>query len=204
MSIPRLHVLTPAGSDPLLFVREALDGGADAIQLRLKDATDDEVRRVGEIVRPWCEAAGAALIIDDRVAVAASLGVGVHVGPHDAPPAEARAAVGSALVGATVNDLQMLDALLGAPIDYIGVGPVFPTTSKAAPKPVIGLDGLAEIARRSPWPVIAIGGVGLGDVGAILDAGAHGVAVIAAVAHDTRRATASFAAALAARGGGRR
>lgn len=196
MSIPRLHVLTPAGSDPLLFVREALDGGADAIQLRLKDATDDEVRRVGEIVRPWCEAAGAVLIIDDRVAVAASLGAGVHVGPHDAPPAEARAAVGSALVGATVNDMQMLDALLGAPIDYIGVGPVFPTTSKAAPKPVVGIAGLAEIARRSPWPVIAIGGVGLGGVGAILDVGAHGVAVIAAVEHDTRRATAALAAAI--------
>lgn len=196
MSLPRLHLLTPAGSDPLLFVREALDGGAGAIQLRLKDASDDEVRRVGELVGPWCEAAGAALIIDDRVAVAASLGAGVHVGPQDAPPAEARAAVGAGVVGATVNDLQMLDALLGAPIDYIGVGPVFPTTSKAAPKPVIGIAGLAEIVRRSPWPVIAIGGVGLGDVGAILDAGAHGVAVIAAVEHDTRRATAALAAAI--------
>lgn len=198
MTIPRLHVLTPAGSDPLLFVRDALDGGADAVQLRLKDATDHEVLRVGEIVRPWCEVAGAALIIDDRVAVAAALGVGVHVGPTDAPPADARAAVGHGLVGATVNDLQMLDALAGAPIDYIGVGPVFPTTSKAAPRPVIGLDGLAEIVRRSPWPVIAIGGVGLRDVGAVLDTGAHGVAVIAAVARDSRQATAAFAAAIQA------
>lgn len=198
MSIPRLHVLTPAGSDPLLFVRSALDGGADAIQLRLKTASDDELRRIGQIVAPWCAAVGAALIIDDRLSVAASLGAGVHVGPTDAPPAEARAAVGSALVGATVNDLQMLDALVGAPIDYIGVGPVFQTTSKAAPKPVIGLDGLAEIVRRSPWPVIAIGGVGLRDVGAVLDTGAYGLAVIAAVEQDTLPATAAFAAVIRA------
>jgi thiamine-phosphate pyrophosphorylase len=84
------------------------------------------------------------------------------------------------LVGATVHNQEELEALKGQRIDYIGVGPVFGTSSKDTGLPPLGLDGLARLCQLSDWPVIAIGSIGLEDVGRLKAAGAHGVAVISA------------------------
>jgi thiamine-phosphate pyrophosphorylase len=125
---------------------------------------------------------GQCLVINDRVDLAFDLGAaGVHLGQGDGDPRAAAQLLGpQAIVGATVHSLAELDALAGAPIHYIGVGPVFGTSSKATGLPDLGLDGLAAICAASPWPVIAIGGITLAHVAEVLAAGAHGVAVISA------------------------
>lgn len=198
--IPRLHVITDVElqrrRSQLELAAMAARGGADAVQLRDKNATDDALLGEARAMREL----GPALIIDDRVDLAWQIGAhGVHLGPDDAPPAIARASLGpEALIGATVNDLAALQALAGAPIDYIGVGPAWPTGSKQRPRPVLGLDGLAQIAEASPWPVIAIGGITADRVADVLSAGAWGVAVIGAVvlADDPVRATAALREAI--------
>lgn len=189
-AVPRLHVITDTSLqtrfDHATLARLAAIGGADAIQIRDKQATDAELSAgvLSALHALAAHGSNAALLIDDRVdLVRQTKAHGVHVGPEDAPPAVARAVLGpDAWIGATVNDVGMLRALRGAPIDYIGVGPVFPTASKGARvKPVLGLDGLAALAAASPWPVIAIGGIRLDTVDDLLAAGAWGVAVIGAV-----------------------
>lgn len=127
-------------------------------------------------------AGGHCLIVNDRADLAAHADAqGVHLGQGDGAPQAAAGLLGPhAIVGATVHSRAELDALAGAPIHYIGVGPVFGTQSKAVGLPDLGLDGLAALCAASPWPVIAIGGIALADVAAVLAAGAHGVAILSA------------------------
>lgn len=201
--VPRLHVLTDRQLQGrwshLDLARAAVAGGADLVQLRDKRATDEELFAEAQALVQLVRAAGAVPLLNDRLALAVRLGVALHVGATDTPPAAARAALGPApLLGLTVNDLDTLRRVRGAPVDYLGVGPVFGTSSKANPAPTLGLRGLAAICAESPVPVVAIGGIRPEHVGEILAAGAHGVAVLGAVclADDPAAATAAFAEAL--------
>ena len=172
----------------------ACAGGAEVIQLRDKHLSDDELARIAERVLGICDAYGAQLIINDRVQVAKVVGAdGVHVGRDDMPVQEARVVLGSAaVIGTSATSADEARAAHRAGADYIGVGHVFATTSKIKPTPPIGLETLADAARNVSRPVIAIGGINESNAAEVIRAGAHGIAVIAAVctADDPRAATA--------------
>ncbi len=204
LPVGRLHVLT----DVLFQQRHthaalaaaALAGGADTIQFRQKRGS----------VRDWmagllptvalCRAAGVPCVVDDRLDLALATGAdGVHLGEADLPVASARAILDGAsgptrFVGASATTAAAARAAEAAGADYIGFGPVFATASKDNPASVKGLRGLAEACAAVRIPVVAIAGVTPERVGACLDAGAWGVAVMTAVttAPDVAAATTRF------------
>jgi thiamine-phosphate pyrophosphorylase len=180
-AVGRLHVLT----DRFDLACAAAEGGADTVQFRDKRAGDH--RALAEIalcMRAWLHERRVALIVNDRVELAAEIGAdGVHLGAADTPVRLARQRLGAAaIIGRTAN--THAEALCAArePADYLGVGPVFRTASKDNPARPLGLDGLARIAAAVDLPVVAIGGIDAARVRAVLAAGAWGVAVLSAVA----------------------
>ncbi len=182
-------------------VSRVLDGGGRWIQVRMKNAPDDTVRAASERVLPMCRKASAILLIDDRVELARSVGAdGVHLGCEDMAPARARDILGpEAIIGSTANNLEQVQQLDFAHIDYAGVGPLRFTTTKEKLAPVLGLEGFSTIfrwleAEHIHLPVVAIGGVRTGDVEALRTAGARGVAVSGAIgnAADASAATREF------------
>ena len=180
-----LHVLTDArgGRAALEAVAAAVAAGAPVIQVRAKDCTDrvlhDFASRVAEICRPH----GTTCIVNDRLDVALAVGAaGTHLGADDLPVAAVRAVAGPGhLVGGTARDPARARELVAAGVDYLGVGPAYPTTTKTGLPAPLGPAGIRAVAEAVAVPVIAIGGVTAGRVGELLAAGARGVAVVGAV-----------------------
>ncbi|MBW3642202.1 MAG: thiamine phosphate synthase [Actinobacteria bacterium] len=200
--LARLHVITldRASDEVLAAIGRVLAGGAPLVQLRSKEGTDrDRWRLAGEVVRR-CHAMGARCLVNDRADIAAAVGAdGVHLGDHDLPVAAARALLGAdAVVGATCRDPESARRAEAEGASYLGVGPVFATSTKAGLPAPLGPAGLARVATAVDLPVIAIGGVTPARVPALVDAGAYGVAVAGAVfaAPDPGAATAELGAAL--------
>jgi thiamine-phosphate pyrophosphorylase len=123
---------------------------------------------------------GVRIIINDRSDIALAVEAdGVHLGQHDLPADCARALVGDdRIVGFSTHSLKQALEASRAPIDYIAIGPVFGTSTKENPDPVVGLDIIGEIKRRTTKPVIAIGGITLGSARSVIEAGADSLAVI--------------------------
>jgi thiamine-phosphate pyrophosphorylase len=171
-----------AGRDVTSVALAAVRGGATMVQLRYKAGTSEimqSAREVIEVLRPT----GVPVIINDRVDLARALGAqGVHVGQEDASPAEAREVLGEdAIVGLSITDANQLAAVDPEVVDYLGVGPIFPTPSKADAATPLGLDALARIASSIRLPVAAIGGITEENAAAVIRAGADGLAVISAI-----------------------
>jgi thiamine-phosphate pyrophosphorylase len=184
---PRLQFLTLDAS-PLTHRAQALaalEGGVRWIQLRAKHLREDVWIAEASAIAELCRDYGATFIVNDspRIALAAEAD-GVHLGPDDPSPAEARQLLGAyAVVGVTLNFPAHLERLQSAQVDYAGVGPVRATASKAKHAPVHTTESLAElIAGASPWPCFAIGGVTAADFPALRGRGAHGIAVSGAIA----------------------
>ncbi len=210
--IGRLHVLTDETLQSRFGHAElaglAARGGADRIQLREKRhwstrqwlAVADAATRAIREARGENGAPGSRLIVNDRVDIAAAVAsFGVHLGADDMPAADARKILGpGAVIGATANDRETAVALCAEPIDYLGVGPVFGTTSKSAPAKRLDPDGLARIVDAVSLPVVAIGSIDAARIDEVLGAGAHGVAVLSAVvaAADPAQATARIREAI--------
>jgi thiamine-phosphate pyrophosphorylase len=160
------------------------EAGADVVQFREKRARSTaRLVEVARAMRARLAEHDTRLVVNDRVDVAAaSESEGVHLGPHDLEPALARRLLGpGALIGATANDLARARTVARDPIGYLGVGPVFGTVSKRDPAPALGLDGLRRIVEAVDVPVIAIGNITPERVAEVLEAGAHGVAVLSAI-----------------------
>lgn len=162
----------------------ALQGGCRWIQLRMKDATDEEVRPVAIEAQKLCRQYGATFIIDDRVALVKELQAdGVHLGKNDMPIAEARRVLGADyIIGGTANTIWDVKAHYAAGADYIGCGPFRFTTTKQKLSPVLGLDGYRRIiiemrAAHIDIPIVAIGGITKDDIPAILATGITGIAL---------------------------
>lgn len=165
-------------------IRMAIEGGCRWVQIRMKDASDNEVRRVAEDVIPLCQETGTILVLDDRVELTMELRVhGVHLGKDDMPPAEAREYLGPhAIIGATANTAADILSLKGIDVDYVGLGPFRFTQTKKKLSPVIGLDGYRSIISEirsagCELPVVAIGGIGIDDVETLMATGVNGIAV---------------------------
>jgi len=174
-------------------------GGARIFQLRAKAVSD---RRLVAIAREALAAArqcGALLLVNDRPDVASIVGAdGVHVGQDDLGPADVRTVLGpDAIVGISTHNLEQLQRAAREPVDYVAVGPVFPTLTKAEPDPVVGLDFIRQARGLVSQPLIAIGGIRQGNVRAVVDAGADGVAVASALltADDLAKGAIAFRAA---------
>jgi thiamine-phosphate pyrophosphorylase len=161
----------------------ALAGGADLFQLRDKDASDDELLAAAEHARERCHAAGALFVLNDRPDLAAACGAdGVHVGQDDMPVDRARRLVGDdAIVGLSTHSMQQAQAGGRSGADYIAVGPVHATPTKAG-RPAIGVGPLAYAASHVDVPWFAIGGIDPTTVGAVVKAGARRIVVVRAIA----------------------
>ena len=204
----RLHVLTDFELQQRWthadLARAAAEGGADAVQFRQKaGSVRDKLAGLAPTVAA-CRAAGVACLVDDHLDLALAAGAdGVHLGQLDLPVGAARAALARPsgrpagprfVIGATATTVAQALAAEAAGADYVGFGPVFPTSSKANPASVKGLAGLAAVCAAVAVPVVAIAGITPERVGPCLDAGAWGVAVLSpvALADDPAAATAAF------------
>ena len=162
----------------------ALEGGADVIQYREKRLrTTQELTETARRFGALCHRFGATLIVNDRADVAKSANAaGVHLGRHDLDVATARAILGpTALIGGTDNDPAEARRVAAGGVDYLGVGPVYGTESKADPALPLGLAALREICAASPVPVIAIGNLTPERIVEVVESGAYGVAVLSGV-----------------------
>jgi thiamine-phosphate pyrophosphorylase len=187
------------------IVAAAIRGGATMVQLRDKMRPIRDVvaagRRLLAITRP----AGVPLIVNDRADVALAIGAdGVHLGPDDLPVTDARSLLGpDGIVGASAGTIDEAVRAEADGADYLGVGSVFATTSKADAGEAIWPEGLAQIRAAVGIPIVAVGGITAGNAPEAVRAGAQGVAVISAVvgADDVREAAHRIAEAVrAARG----
>lgn len=179
-------------------IREALAGGCKWIQLRMKGATDDEVRPIALQVKEWCREQQATFLIDDRVALVKELQIdGVHLGKNDMPIAEARKILGDGfIIGGTANTFEDVKAHYEAGADYIGSGPFRFTTTKEKLSPILGLEGYREIIRSMKGnncagkkgesidiPLVAIGGITKEDIPEIMKTGVNGIALSGCILH---------------------
>ncbi len=193
----RLYVITDRRlRGEVETARAALEGGATAVQLRLKNASTGEMIAVGRELRRLTEEYNALFFVDDRLDVALAVNAdGVQLGPDDMPVHVARELAPNLLIGASVYSLKEALRAEKEGAHYLGAGAVFPTATKKGVR-VIGLQGLREIVESVHIPVVAIGGINRENLRDVLMAGADGVAVISAVvgAPDVRKATAEMRA----------
>ncbi len=169
-------------------VQMALEGGCKWIQLRMKDASDEEFRQTALEIIPMCQENEAFLVFDDRVELAMEMGVhGVHLGKNDMNPLQARETMGAeAIIGVTANTADDIIRFRGWDVDYVGLGPFRYTTTKSNLSPVLGIDGYREIVKAvrdsgMTLPIVAIGGITIDDIPAIMATGVNGVAVSGAI-----------------------
>ncbi|MDE0332245.1 MAG: thiamine phosphate synthase [Nitrospinae bacterium] len=175
-------------------VRAAASSGASMLQLREKNMSGMEMIRLADELREALEGTGCAFTVNDRVDVALTCGAeGVHLGQEDFPLTRARAIAGDALFyGVTAGKSEWASRAADEGADYIGVGPIYATGSKADARVPIGPEGFRRIIQHAPGlPAVAIGGIDVENVEPVMEAGASGIAVIGAVmgASDPEAAT---------------
>jgi thiamine-phosphate pyrophosphorylase len=175
----RLYLITGIPADPERLLAAAFAGGVDVVQLREKDADDDAIVRAGRVFRRLADEAGALFIVNDRPDLALRCEAdGVHVGQDDLGVAAVRELVGDLIVGLSTHSPEQIRAAEGA--DYIGVGPVYATPTKAG-RPAVGVELLREAARSAGVPWFAIGGIDETNVDEVVAAGTTRIAVVRAI-----------------------
>lgn len=159
------------------------------MQIRMKDASDEDIKKVVDAVKPKCIETGTFLLLNDRVELAKELNVGgVHLGKDDMPISKARMILGAAaVIGETANTFTDIAAVSNLDIDYFGIGPYAQTSTKENLSPILGLDGIRDICyemekKEINIPHVAVGGIKLEDVLPLLEAGVNGIAVSSAIA----------------------
>lgn len=185
-------VCTSTGERDLAeLLRAAVAGGVDIVQLRDKHLPDEQLLAAAQRARALCEELGALLIINDRPLLAREVRAdGLHVGQDDMPVAQARELLGPhVLIGLSTHTPEQIDAEAATSADYIGVGPVHETPTKPG-RAAVGLELVRYAAAHARRPFFAIGGLHVGNLGAVIDAGATRVCVLRAIsaAADPERA----------------
>ncbi len=183
---PRLYAITDRELSNCTLeeiVAQMLAGGARLIQLRDKEASAKELLETARACLRLTHAAGATLIINDRVDVALAADAdGVHLGQEDMAVEEARELLGpDKIIGLSTHSLTQVRLALKTSANYIAVGPVFPTTTKENPDPVVGLELIRHARALTDRPLVAIGGISLERAPEVIAAGADSVAVISAL-----------------------
>lgn len=188
-----LQFITDGPSEQIPKQAEAaLKGGIRWVQLRMKDATTEEILATGAKVRDLCTRENATFIINDSPQIAKALGAdGVHLGKEDMAPKMAREYLGpDAIIGATANSAADVRRLAGEPIDYLGIGPYRFTATKKKLAPVLGKEGISEIidlmnSENINLPYVVIGGITAADLPVLHQIGVTGVAVSSAIARSS-------------------
>jgi thiamine-phosphate pyrophosphorylase len=184
------------------FARELRAAGIRFLQYRDKDAADGLLLERAAMLRGIFPVSDSCLILNDRVPLVLSAGYdGVHVGQEDLSPVEARGILGSQMVVgvSTHGEGQLLDAAV-SPVDYVAIGPVFATSSKQVPDPVVGLEGVRAARAITDKPLVAIGGITRAKCAAVIEAGADSVAVISDLVQSPARSAEEFFARLGSYG----
>lgn len=187
MPVGNLHVITEVllqdRFSHVELTKMAIAGGADTIQFRQKEGSTRGMIEAARGMREVCKAAGVLFIVNDRIDVALAVDAdGVHLGQDDFPIPLARQILGPGkIIGGSASDLQDVQTCLAERVDYIGFGPVYRTTSKDDAGAPGGVPLLEEAVQAASVPIIAIGGIGAGNLAPIMRAGAAGIAVISAV-----------------------
>ena len=186
-NIGRLHVITDiflqTRYSHVELTEMAIAGGADTIQFRQKGGSTRQMIEAAGRMGRICNDAGVLFVVNDRIDIAiASKADGVHLGQDDFPIPLARELLGSEkIIGGSVGTLEEARRCLSEGADYVGFGPVFPTSSKDDAGPVSGIEALKKIVSAVSLPVIAIGGIDEKNAPDVIRAGARGIAVISAV-----------------------
>ncbi|AEH45868.1 thiamine-phosphate pyrophosphorylase [Thermodesulfatator indicus DSM 15286] len=178
----RLYVLTDRKLAPEIeSVKAALEGGATAIQLRLKNVSTREILEVAKKLRELTRDYGALFFVNDHLDVALAVNAdGVQLGPDDLPVSLAKKIAPHLIVGASVYSLEEALKAEQEGADYLGAGAVFPTETKSEAQ-VLGLDGLKKIVASVKIPVVAIGGINHENVLEVLKTGVCGIALVSAI-----------------------
>jgi thiamine-phosphate pyrophosphorylase len=158
--------------------------GARLIQVRAKSAASGKFLSDTIAALSVAHRFGAKLIVNDRVDIAIAAGAdGIHLGQDDLPPKYARELLGKdAIIGYSTHSVAQAVEAMSEPVDYIAIGPVFPTTTKADHDQVIGLDIVSKVRQAiGDFPLVAIGGITFANAKSVIDAGADSVAVIGAI-----------------------
>ena len=184
INLPKIYPITDARLSGLSHaeqVRRLSAGGATFVQLREKHLSPREFYREAEEALRVARELGVRLIINDRADIALAVGAdGVHLGQDDLPPAAARATLGErAVIGFSTHSEEQAREAMRLPVDYLAIGPIFQTSSKENPDPVVGLEGLRRVRQIvGQIPLVAIGGIRPENAREVLEAGADSVAVI--------------------------
>lgn len=197
---------TEAPVTPAEQVKAVIAGGCRWVQIRMKEASDEEIENVVKEIKPLCLETETFLLLDDRVELAKKLDVGgVHLGKTDMLPSKARMLLGpAAVIGVTANTFQDIIAVRSLDVDYIGMGPFADTKTKKNLAPILGLEGIRNLCiemekNEITMSHVAVGGIKKEDVVPLMEAGVNGVAVSGAIAFaaDIEKETREFLALLA-------
>jgi thiamine-phosphate pyrophosphorylase len=188
------------GRDLVSLVEEAVRGGVTMVQLRAKGLETRELFGLAVRMASILKRCSIPLIINDKVDIAlACRADGVHLGQDDMPPDKARQLFGrSKIIGVSVNTLKEAREAERLGVDYVGLGPIYATTTKDTDLPVLGLEGIRRIKQKIGIPIVAIGGIHPGNAADVMKAGAAGIAVVSAIlgAPDARLAAAELKKAI--------
>ncbi len=170
------------GRAPLDVAIAILEGGCAVLQLRAKHLTDRALLDLARDIKAQCASKGVPFVLNDRADIAAlAKADGLHLGQEDLPVAAARETIGDMCIGVSTHNLDQALRAEQDGADLIGFGPVFLTSTKSDPDPVVGLDGLGEACRRVDLPVVAIGGITHENAPKAISGGARWVAAISSV-----------------------
>jgi thiamine-phosphate pyrophosphorylase len=187
IELPKLYPITDRRLSGLTHAEQVArlcEGGARVVQLREKHLPPRQFQAEAAEALRVARLFGAKLIVNDRADVALVVGAdGVHLGQEDMPPRAARLVLGEEkIVGFSTHSVEQASEAARLPVDYVAIGPVFDTSSKENPDPVVGLEGVRRVrAAIGALPLVAIGGVTLESAPSLIEAGADSVAVIGAL-----------------------
>jgi thiamine-phosphate pyrophosphorylase len=195
--LPRLYAILDASyfsDSQILFstAEELLAGGVTLLQYRNKSGNARETLEQARELKRRLD--GAKLIMNDRADLCLAAGFdGVHVGQEDLSPEGARKVVGTTLwLGMSTHNAEQIEEADKTSADYIAIGPVFSTSSKANPDPVVGLEGVRQARSLTRKPLVAIGGINRANCRSVIDAGADSVAVISDLMREPRKSAEDF------------
>ena len=183
LALPPLYVILDAAllpSDPIELTRKMLDAGARLFQYRDKTSSSRELLHASQALCLTVRQRAGTFLVNDRADISHLAGAsGVHLGQDDLSVAAAREVVGNdRLIGASTHNLRQFKAAAESSADYIALGPIFSTSGKKNPDPVVGIDFIQTVRKLTTKPIVAIGGITLERAREVIDAGADSVAVI--------------------------
>ncbi len=183
LALPPLYVILDAAllpSDPIELTKRMLDAGARLFQYRNKTSSSRELLLASQALCLTVRQHGGAFLVNDRADIShLAAANGVHLGQDDLSVSAVRKIAGNeCLIGLSTHTVQQFEAAVESEADYIAVGPIFPTSGKQNPDPVIGVDFIRAVRKSTSKPIVAIGGISLERAREVIDAGADSIAVI--------------------------